>query len=643
MAIPEFILRKLYVPDSFQSGAEGFSFALNNTFAPATLTGIALEVDGRPVPPGRLTVQGGEGQPRAASEITPDHPFPLSVGMVFTVHGSGVAVSEGRLAIRADTREMGELVFSIQAGAQTGPARARRAWRLPRFWQRPLAADIEVDAGEVRGEINPWVYGQFVEHLERCVYGGIWTADGSALRQDTATLIEALAPPLIRYPGGNFASGYHWEDGIGPRESRPQRFDAAWNAPESNQVGTDEFLAFCARVGAEPFLVVNDGSGTAEEAARWVGYCNEPPEGEQGRRRAAHGHPAPYGVRLWGVGNEVWGRWQIGHTDARAYVSRLREFVTAMRAAHLDAADPGTPLHIVTVGDGILSDTPDDPGRLWNEAVLRGAGDYIDHLSFHIYQPDKEGWQEIDDLEALHGAVCAAPLDVEAMIGRMAAQIAALAPGRPIGVALDEWNLWLPPPPEAHSMHQVVYTQRDALYVAGMLNVFHRQCRSLSLANLAQLVNVLPLIITDEERAVATALYYPFLLYRRMERLALPAHVDGPVFDSAPHGSIGAHRDVPYVDVTATCDPERRRIVLGVVNRHPARKARLSLALRGAGGLRPAGGWVMSGPDPLAANTLDAPERVGVRPVSPPALRGDCAQWELPACSVGVFEMEAVG
>ena len=172
-----------------------------------------------------------------------------------------------------------------------------------------------------------------------------------------------------------------------------------------------------------------------------------------------------------------------------------------------------------------------------------------------------------------------------------------------------------------------------------MLNVFHRQCRSLSMANLAQLVNVLPLIVTDERRAAATTLYYPFLLYRRMERLALRAHVDGPAFDSPAYGSIGAQRAVPYVDVTATCDPERRRMVVGVVNRHPERKARLSIRLRGAGGQQPAGAWVMSGPGPLAANTLEAPEQVGVRQVSPPPVRGDGARCEVPACSVAVFEM----
>ena len=637
MAIPEFILRKLYVSDSFHVDAEGFTFALNNTFAPATLTGLHLEVDGVPVPPDRLTVRVGEGAPRPAIEITPEAPFPLPVGVAVTVRGGGVPVTEGRLAVHADTREMGMLAFSLQTRAGETHARLRQALRLPRPFQRPLAAEVEVDAGAVIGQINPYVYGHFVEHLERCVYGGIWTEDGRRLRQDTLALLRALHPPLIRYPGGNFASGYHWEDGVGPREARPRRYDGAWHAWESNQVGTDEFLAFCAQVAADPFLVVNDGSGTAEEAARWVAYCNQPLNGDQGRRRAAHGRPEPYGVHLWGVGNEVWGRWQIGHTNTAGYVARLREFVKAMRAA-----DPA--IEIVAVGDGILDDTPDHPGRRWNEAVLREAADpagsQIDYLSFHIYQPEKEGWQEVRDPEALHHAVCVAPLDVEAILHRMAAQIAGLAPGRDIRLALDEWNLWLPPPPEAETMHRVVYTLRDALHIAGMFHVFHRQCNALAIANLAQLVNVLPLVVTDEHRAVATAIYYPFLMYQHLDRLALQVEVDAPTFDSPPYGTIGSHLAVPYLDVTATRDPDRRRLGLGLVNRHPSRKLGLRIGLQGFDPLREAHAWLLTGADPLAANTLDQPDRVWAQEGTLSTIRGDQVRVALPASSVAVLVLE---
>jgi alpha-N-arabinofuranosidase len=233
------------------------------------------------------------------------------------------------------------------------------------------------------------------------------------------------------------------------------------------------------------------------------------------------------------------------------------------------AADPA--IRIVAVGDGITDDATINPGRRWNEAVLRRAGDQINALSFHICQPDKEGWQEDYDLDLLHHTICAAPLDVEKMIGRMATQIETLAPGREIRIALDEWNLWLPPPPGAETIHRVVYTLRDALYVAGMFHVFHRKCGSLGMANLAQLVNVLPLIVTDDQRAAATAIYFPFLLYSRMERLALGVRTEVTTFNSQATGSIKLHRGIPYLEATATCDALRQRLVVGLINRHPLR------------------------------------------------------------------------
>jgi alpha-N-arabinofuranosidase len=247
--------------------------------------------------------------------------------------------------------------------------------------------------------------------------------------------------------------------------------------------------------------------------------------------------------------------------------------------------------------------------------VLREAGDLIDYLSFHIYQPNQEGWKESYDQDALHHTVCAAPLDVEAIVARMARQIEALAPGRRIQVALDEWNLWLAPPPGAVTMHRLIYTQRDALYVAGMLNVFHRCCQTLTLANLAQLVNVLPAIVTNEQRAYATPIYYPFRMYRQMEKLALHAQVHGPTFDSEELGNIQAHQGVPYLDVTATRDQVGQRVVLGVVNRHPTQPIQATIHWRGFGPLRTARAWILGAPDPLASNSFDMPNEVIAREV----------------------------
>lgn len=659
MAVPEFILRKLYVQGSLKTQADGFSFALRNTFAPATVTHLGLEVDGKPVPSEALSIQAKQVSPKqvspkqvspgdseaiAASAITPQTPSAFSVGVDYTIQARGVALGKGQLRLTVDTVEAGELQFSLRLKSEPGKQSQAAAWPKPgplAFLRRPLQAQASFDLDDRLGEINPYVYGHFIEHLERCIYGGLWTEDGAHLRPDTLALVKALRPPLMRYPGGNFASGYHWEDGIGPRESRPPRFDQAWNAPESNQVGTDEYMALCREVGADPFLVVNDGSGTPEEAARWVAYCNDPADTEQGRRRSANGHPEPYGVRIWGVGNEVWGPWQIGHSGPEDYAARLRQFVAAMRQA-----DPS--IRIVAVGDKVLSNDPQDPGRLWNEIVLRQAGDLIDDLSFHLYQPEREGWLERYDLQALHYTVCAAPLDVEAVIQRMAAQIAALAPGRQdggrkIGIAFDEWNLWLAPPEGAGSMHQLNYNLRDALYAAGMFHAFHRQCQHLSMANLAQLVNVLPAIVTDQQRAYATGLYFPFWMYQHMQPLALRVRVEGPTFDSQSLGNIAPQRGAPYLDVSATRSQDGSRLAIGVINRHPERKARLRVSWGGRGRYQPVQAWQLSGPDPLACNTFDAPDVLRVQPVEPPGLSGEGFQAVFPACSVTVLVYGANG
>jgi alpha-N-arabinofuranosidase len=629
-AIPEFILRKLYLRGSLKDEGNGFSFALKNTFAPATVIGFGLDVDGEPVANRRISIQSADEIPRNATEISPANPFLLSVGVVYTIRVQDTTVGEGVLTILADTREAGQLRFTIKAKADWEKPASVRTWQAPRFLQRALKAEMEVDRDRLIGEISPHLYGQFIEHLERCIYGGLWTSDGSALRSDTLALVKALKPPLIRYPGGNFASGYHWQDGVGPKEERPQRFDQAWQSWESNQVGTDEFFELCNLVGADPFLVVNDGSGTPEEAAQWVAYCNAPSRSNRLMTHAERALSQRY-VRIWGVGNEVWGPWQIGHTTADDYAGRLWRFVSAMRSI-----DPR--IQIVAVGDRVLSDAPDDKGRLWNQAVLERAGDLIDHLSFHLYQPDREGWREAYNLEALHHTVCAAPLDVEQIIQRIARQIEDLVPGKRIGIAFDEWNLWLSPPEGAASMHQVIYTMRDALYIAGMLNVFHRQCNTLSMANLAQLVNVLPLIVTDNAKAYATPCYFPFWMYQHMERLALAVKVDCQTFESDPLGNIAALQGVPYLDVTATRDKPGKRLVLGVVNRHPYRKIKTRVNFKAFANLQPKVAWMLSADDPLMRNDFDTPEAVRIRKAEVPNLRDSGFDYEFPASAVFVFE-----
>jgi alpha-L-arabinofuranosidase len=219
--------------------------------------------------------------------------------------------------------------------------------------------------------------------------------------------------------------------------------------------------------------------------------------------------------------------------------------------------------------------------------MLDQAGDLIDHLSWHLYQPDREGWYESYDMEALRHTICAAPLDVEHTIVRIANQIRRYAPTRQIGIAFDEWNLWLPPETDASSMHQIGYTQRDALYAAGMLNGFQRQCNILSMANLAQLVNVLPLI-----------------------------------------------------DMSATRDDDGSQLTLGLINRHPTRAVHVAIELAGFTDLRPRTAWLLHSDDPLATNSAEQPGNVQAREVDAPNLRRGKLQVELPASALWVGEYE---
>jgi alpha-N-arabinofuranosidase len=546
-------------------------------------------------------------------------------------------IGRGELRLSVKTREVGTLSFSVKA--QTA---VKKVTRYPKenIFKRIISVHLHGEAvinlDDVVGEINPYIYGHFVEHLENCVYGGLFTEDGSALNEDVVELVKAIHPTQIRYPGGNFASDYHWEEGIGPKDQRPTHYDRAWHVKDSNQVGTDEFLGFCEHVGADPYLVINDGSGTPEEAAHWVAYCNESATTEQGARRAANGHPEPYNVKLWGLGNEVWGEWQVGHTDASGYVTRIKPFIAAMRAV-----DPEVKL--VAVGlDMQFGYT--HLAEEWNRTVLEGIGDQIDYLSFHVYQPEEDGYQEEYDTAALYHSLLAAPHSTEDAIRRMAQMIEEIVPDRKIGVALDEFNVKLPPEPGAHSMHEQVYTLRDGLYVAGMLHAFHRQCNTLQIANLALLVNALPLIVKPEGKpAFPTPLYFPFLLYSKMESQYLLTRYWSPVFHSERLGSnISERNQVPYIDITATRSTDRERIVIGIINRHPLKIGKTMINLKGNENraYRAVEALVMTGPDPLSVNTAEAPNTVGIEKVKPPKVQFAWLDMNLPPASVVLIILE---
>jgi len=489
-------------------------------------------------------------------------------------------------------------------------------------------AQVRVYLHEALGQVNPNIYGHFIEHLGRCIYGGVWAAEKEqaktvrGYRQDVLEAVKALKPPVLRYPGGCFSDGYHWKDGIGPADQRPTVFDQAWKAQEPNAFGTDEFLRYCEIIGAAPYINVNFGSGTVEEAVEWLHYCHAAPSTAWGSQREANGHPQPYFVPYWGIGNEICLPGEIGHTDAETYAKGYLEFVKAMKAV-----DP----RIKCVAVGWDETIPD-----WNAKVVETAGPYIDYLSIHHYVPG-----EVDPNttpEALYYAITASPLSTQNKLiwAREIIQTNLREPAR-IDLALDEWNVWLPSPPDLSQEYKL----RDGLYAAAMFHVLQRLSASVTMANLAQLVNVLGAIKTAGDQMLLTPIYWAFRLYApRTGRIALLTEVECDTYDQPQMGSITALNGVPYLDASATIAEDDQTLYLGVVNRHWSEEITARVDLGEFEATNEVKVCELNGPGPLAENTFANPNVVGLteRTVTRP---GATLEYTFPAHSATVLELRA--
>jgi len=358
------------------------------------------------------------------------------------------------------------------------------------------------------GAIDRKVFGGFVEHLGRCVYGGLYEegsplSDERGFRKDVLGLLRDLRLGTLRWPGGNFASNYHWQDGIGPKDARPRRPELAWGGEESNRFGTDEFLAYCAELGTEPYICLNMGTGTLEEALAWVEYCNSARDTAWAARRRANGRDEPYGVRYWALGNEMYGDWQVGAMSADEYVREATRWARAIRML-----DPGA----VLVGCGETGWTD------WDRVVIEGLTGLVDYHSIHLYTGSDDYWTNVLQPHQAERAIRSAA----AMIERAAYRKGA---GRVPRIAYDEWNVW----------YRVMtvdlaerYTFADALAVATYLNIFVRNSRWVTMANLAQMVNAIAPIVATPETAVVQPTYYPVLLHARAALdTAVDVHVEG--------------------------------------------------------------------------------------------------------------------
>ena len=470
--------------------------------------------------------------------------------------------------------------------------------------------------------VDPRVFGGFLEHMGRAVYEGIYDpgskhADGDGFRTDVMNTLRRLRFTAMRYPGGNFVSAYHWEDGIGPRDQRPARVEPAWDSLEPNHFGTDEFLALCRKMEWQPMLTVNLGTGSAAEARNWVEYCNGAAGTKYGDRRATNGNLEPYGVKLWCLGNEMDGSWQIGHCSAEAYAARAREAAVAMRTV-----DPS--IETVACGSSmVIMDTFAD----WDRRVIENLDDQADFISLHRYVGNYTN--NTRDYLAIGNSVDRQIQDIAAVA--RAAQ-AKRKSDKPIHLSIDEWNVWYKTMDRltaqgefpAHLIEEV-YNLEDALVVAGFLNSFLRHADCVKVANLAQIVNVIAPILTRGDELLIQSIFYPLeMVARRRRGVALRVVVDGPTYG-------GAYGEAVEVDCSAVFDGER--LHLFAVNRNLDEPAPVRVA-PGIGRISAfVDAEVLTGSDPKAANSFERPDVVRSRPFDGVHIHERGAQVTIPPLS----------
>ena len=458
----------------------------------------------------------------------------------------------------------------------------------------------EASVGEVSGDWKKYVFTlspRQSDPLARfCILfegrGRLWLDQVSlvpgdavgVVRRDVFERAKALSPSFIRYPGGNVAQDYHWLWGVGPRDARPTWVNLSWkNEPEPSDFGTDEFIQFCRDLGAEPSITVNvEGRGaTPEEAAAWVEYCNGPATSKYGAMRAAGGHPEPYRVKYWEVGNEIWGPWVRGHSDAATYARNYNRYHEAMRAV-----DPS--IKFIAVGDNDMR---------WNRTVLEQSGARIDYLAIHHYY-NTQGEEAGDPLN-----LSARPLHFERFYAEVARLIKELVPSRPVKLAINEWGLALP------SARQ--YSMESALYAARLMNVFERSGDVVEMSAVSDLVNGWPggIIQANRHGLFVSSIYHVNRLYAThlgAERLA--AEVTGPLFDTSREG-----KQVPHLDAVASRTADGKFIYLKLVNTDPRRALETRVELLGANVLPGAEMEVVTAASLGASNSFATPDAVSVR------------------------------
>ncbi|MCI4659370.1 arabinosylfuranosidase ArfA [Cryobacterium zhongshanensis] len=495
-----------------------------------------------------------------------------------------------------------------------------------------LTARLTIDPHFAVGAVNRRLFGSFVEHLGRCVYDGIYepshpTSDAEGFRQDVIELVKELGVSTIRYPGGNFVSGFRWEDSVGPVAERPRRLDLAWHSTETNEVGLHEFSGWLDKVGSELMMAVNLGTRGTMDALDLLEYSNIAAGTTLSDRRVANGKTDAFGVRMWCLGNEMDGPWQLGHRSADDYGKIASRTAKAMRQV-----DPSIELvacgsssaHMPTFGE-------------WERVVLTHTYEDVDFISCHAYYEEKNG-----DL----GSFLASAVDMDHFIDSVVATAdhvkAVLGSTKTINISFDEWNVWyidrfenvdkitgLDNWPVAPRLLEDSYSVADAVVFGNLLISLLRHADRVTSASLAQLVNVIAPIMTEPNGpAWRQTTFFPFALTSRLAQgVALEVKLESETYSTAVYG------DVAVVDAVATHDEETGLTSVFLVNRDQTRAVSVEIDTTALGDVTVREAQTLSDAEVYAKNVLDDQERVGLRANDSVRVSRDVVSITLPPVS----------
>lgn len=514
------------------------------------------------------------------------------------------------------------------------------------------SAEVLLDRDFIIGETDRRLFGAFVEHLGRCVYGGLFEpghpeADEHGFRRDVLALVKELAPTVMRYPGGNFVSGYDWEDGVGPVEQRPRRLDLAWLSTEPNTFGTNEFIDWCRLAGIEPMLAVNLGTRGPDAARHFVEYCNFPSGTALSDLRRAHGWEKPHGVKLWCLGNEMDGAWQMGSKTATEYGRVAVEAAKLMKLV-----DPT--LELAACGSS---------GRMmstyghWEEVVLDHCFDVVEYVSLHTYLNNYA-----DDTASFLASPDLMDAFIEEVVALADAVAARRRSSKRMMLSFDEWNVWYrtrrgdqnrtkPGWPVAPHILEEVYTMQDALAFGGACISLLNHADRVKIGCLAQLVNAIAPILTETNGpAWRQTIFWPFADFSNLGRgRVLRAQVKADTYSSTYCERLRTGdqyckiNDAPYLKVAAVHDAPGKTLTLFMLNRHLSEPLTVSVAAGGFGELSLEQAHQLEDADLHAVNSKDLPDRIRPRPLETIRLQDSQLSAELRPASWNIIRLSLAG